>query len=76
MDFTPPIAPLNLFARVLLVEDDPAVGELLRDGLRADGVELVTATTGPEAVDFLRTHQIDLILLDLGLPGTDVMEGR
>ncbi len=71
MDFTPPIAPLNLFARVLLVEDDPAVGELLRDGLRADGVELVTATAGPEAVDFLRTHQIDLILLDLGLPGTD-----
>ena len=74
MDSTPPIVPLNLFARVLLVEDDAAVGALLREGLLADGIELLTATTGPEAVHSLRTHQIDLVLLDLGLPGTDGFE--
>ena len=74
MDFTPQIAPSNLFTRVLLVEDDTAVGEVLREGLRADGIELVTAATVTEAMQSLRTEHIDLVLLDLGLPGADGFE--
>ena len=57
---------------VLVVEDDSFLGKLLSDRLRTDGFEIYQATTGQEALDFLKDHSPMLMLLDLLLP---VMDG-
>ncbi|WP_151639109.1 response regulator transcription factor [Noviherbaspirillum aerium] len=57
--------------RLLLVEDDPMIGDSVRKGLRQDGftVDWVRNGRGAEAALGDRVH--DLVLLDLGLPGKD-----
>lgn len=54
--------------RILLVEDDAdlQIGVALR--LKSMGHEVLSAMSGAEAVPLARTHQPDLILLDIGLP--------
>jgi two-component system response regulator AdeR len=62
--------------RVLVVEDDPALIELLRLLLEREGLEVAIAQDGLEALDFLRAERWDLVLLDLHLPkleGLDVL---
>jgi two-component system response regulator QseB len=57
--------------RLLLIEDDPMIGEAIRAGLRRDGftVDWVrNAEAGRQALD---TEPFELLLLDLGLPGGD-----
>jgi CheY-like chemotaxis protein len=61
-------------SQLLLVEDDPGMPEVLNALLHDDNVHLVTARNAPEALDMVRDHEFDLILLDLGLPGTDGFE--
>ena len=56
-------------SQLLLVEDDPRMPELLGTLLQQDPVKLLSAKDAPEALKILQAHQIDLILLDLGLPG-------
>lgn len=56
---------------VLIVEDDPAIGELLELGFGYEGFITVRARSGGEALEqFARVHP-DMIILDLGLPGLD-----
>ncbi|HNI71441.1 MAG TPA: response regulator transcription factor [Marmoricola sp.] len=55
--------------RVLIVEDEETYREALEFLLRKDGFEVITATTGPEALDLFERAGADLILLDLMLPG-------
>ncbi len=55
--------------KVLLVEDDHAVRGLLRILLEDEGLTVVEASTGNEAVDVFGVEKIDLVLLDLRLPG-------
>jgi two-component system response regulator QseB len=57
--------------RLLLVEDDPMIGEALERGLRADGFALDRVTDAEQADTALRTQAYDLVLLDLGLPRGD-----
>lgn len=57
--------------RVLLVEDDPMIGNSLRKGLRAEGFAVDWLRDGRAAEIALDTTQYTLILLDLGLPGKD-----
>lgn len=57
--------------RVLIVDDEPAIARALRPALRAYRYEVVTATTGHEALAELARAAPDLILLDLGLPDID-----
>ncbi|MFN0091880.1 MAG: response regulator [Acidimicrobiales bacterium] len=59
---------------VLLVEDDASVRELLDLALTAEHYVVVTAVSGPEAIDAWRSAQPDLVLLDLMLPGADGLE--
>jgi two-component system response regulator QseB len=59
--------------RVLLVEDDPMLGEGLASGLRSLGVATDWFRDGAEADHALRHAPYDAIVLDLGLPGTDGM---
>lgn len=61
-------------ARVLLVEDDPRMPEVLAGLLEDDGVELLHAANGDDALALVRDRPVDLVLLDLGLPGLNGFE--
>jgi len=58
-------------ARLLLVEDEPVILELLCDVLNDAGFDVVHATTGTGAVRAVHQHHPDLITLDVSLPGMD-----
>ena len=55
--------------KILVVDDDPAISEMLTIVLEAEGFEAIPVVDGLEAVPAFRQHQPDLILLDLMLPG-------
>ena len=57
--------------RLLLVEDDPMIGEAVQDLLRAEHYAVDWARDGDAADTALRTQPYDLVLLDLGLPKRD-----
>jgi DNA-binding response OmpR family regulator len=57
--------------RMLLVEDDPMIGEAVLDLLRAEHYAVDWARDGDAADTALRTQPYDLVLLDLGLPKRD-----
>lgn len=54
---------------MLLVEDDPMIGESVRQGLRQDGFTVDWARDGKDAELALEAEPYALVLLDLGLPG-------
>jgi two-component system OmpR family response regulator len=58
-------------ARLLVVDDEPNIVELLSASLRFAGFEVVTATTGNQAVKEAERHHPDLVLLDVMLPDVD-----
>jgi len=57
--------------KLLLVDDDPELRELIGDYLTKQGFDVKTAGNGQEMDDVLQRHRIDLVLLDLMLPGED-----
>lgn len=57
--------------RLLLVEDDPMIGEAVQDLLRAEHYAVDWARDGDAADTALRAQPYDLVLLDLGLPKRD-----
>jgi two-component system, OmpR family, response regulator len=58
-------------ARLLVVEDEPNILELLSASLRYAGFDVVTAAAGSEAVQAAQRHRPDLIVLDVMLPDMD-----
>ncbi len=54
--------------QVLIVEDDPAIADVLEDVLHENGYAVTVAHTGVEALSALRVGHTDLVLLDLMLP--------
>jgi DNA-binding response OmpR family regulator len=59
---------------LLLVEDEPSVGELVRGYLGRDGYRILWVRTGEEALGELERHPVRLVILDVGLPGMDGFE--
>lgn len=57
--------------RILLVEDEPRVADLLARGLREAGYVPDWSTTGEEALERLKGSEYEVVVLDLGLPGMD-----
>lgn len=57
--------------RILIVDDDPALSEMLQIVLRQEGFDTVHCGTGTDAVAAMRESRPDLVLLDLMLPGRD-----
>ena len=57
--------------RILVVDDDPGIGEVVQLFLRAEGFDTRVATSGPEALTSFDEYQPNLVLLDLNLPGLD-----
>jgi len=72
----PTEAPVNETpsARVLVVEDDEAIADVLRRSLRAEGHEVKSAGDGAEALTAAEQFTPDLVVLDLGLPRLDGIE--
>ena len=60
--------------RVLVVDDDPQILRAVRTSLQGHGYEVLTAGNGETAIEFLADSEVDLVLLDLGLPGIDGQE--
>jgi len=61
-------------ARILVVEDEPDLRELLDGGLRAAGYQVDLAEDGRQALRLAADHRPDLVLLDLMLPDFDGTE--
>lgn len=61
-------------ARILVVDDIPANLKLLEARLRAEYFEVVTAANGADALACCRTSKIDVVLLDVMMPGMDGFE--
>jgi two-component system response regulator MtrA len=61
-------------ARVLVVDDDPALAEMLGIVLRGEGLEPAFVADGDAALGAFRREKPDVVLLDLMLPGTDGVE--
>ncbi|HEY4779028.1 MAG TPA: response regulator transcription factor [Solirubrobacterales bacterium] len=60
--------------RVLVVEDDTDIADVLRRSLRNEGYEVKTSADGVEALDIAAGFVPDLVVLDLGLPRLDGVE--
>jgi DNA-binding response OmpR family regulator len=60
--------------RVLVVEDDADIADVLRRSLRNEGYEVKTSADGVEALDIAAGFLPDLVVLDLGLPRLDGIE--
>jgi DNA-binding response OmpR family regulator len=59
---------------VLVVDDEPTLRETLAEALAGDGLEVITAADGREALERFRAREPDLVLLDLMLPGISGIE--
>jgi DNA-binding response OmpR family regulator len=60
--------------RILLVEDDPTIGEVLTSSLRSHAYEVFWERTGAGGLARAGTGAVDLVVLDLGLPDLDGVE--
>ncbi|MGL4339593.1 MAG: response regulator, partial [Rhodoglobus sp.] len=61
-------------ARILVIDDDTALAEMIGIVLRAEGFETFFCDDGAAAVEAFRSTRPDLLLLDLMLPGMDGIE--
>jgi two-component system KDP operon response regulator KdpE len=61
-------------ATVLIVDDEPQIRRVLRTTLTSHGYSVIEARTGDEALDLIRTEHVDLILLDVNMPGRSGLE--
>jgi two-component system, OmpR family, response regulator MtrA len=60
--------------RLLLVEDDERIRQALGLALADEGCDVVEAVSGEQALDVLGTTNVDVVLLDLMLPGMDGLD--
>ena len=63
--------------RVLVVDDEPGIGNILRIKLRLSGYEVITTTSGAEAIELVKAQEPDIMLLDVLMPdvtGMDVLD--
>ena len=60
--------------RILVVDDEPPIRRFLRASLSAQGYQVFEADDGPSARIALQRNAIDVLVLDLGLPGADGFE--
>jgi two-component system phosphate regulon response regulator PhoB len=60
--------------RILLVEDEPDIAEILQYNLEKEGFEVAVESRGDSALERVREEAPDLLILDLMLPGLDGLE--
>jgi len=57
--------------RILVVDDEKSMQQFLTALLRREGYEVLNASSGEEALDTVREHDVDLVITDLKMPGMD-----
>jgi two-component system, OmpR family, response regulator len=67
-------APAEVLPRLLVVDDEPSIVELLSATLRFAGFDVATAHNGSEALDVAASYQPDLLVLDVMMPDLDGFE--
>ena len=60
--------------KIMLVDDEERFLSTTKKLLLKKGLEVLTAASGPEALELLRTHNIHVVILDVKMPGMDGME--
>lgn len=61
-------------SNILVVDDEPVARQSLSDILKLEGHNVSSVQNGQAAVEFVRTHPIDLMIVDLRMPGMDGLE--
>lgn len=61
-------------SNILVVDDEPVARQSLADILKLEGYNVTTAPNGQAAVEHIRMHTIDLMIVDLRMPGMDGLE--
>ncbi len=61
-------------SRILVVDDDPRIGKILRINLGLQGYEIISTTSGAEAIEIVRAREPEVVLLDVVMPGIDGLE--
>jgi two-component system alkaline phosphatase synthesis response regulator PhoP len=61
-------------AKILVIEDDEDIRELISFNLRKEGYQVLDSESGEEGLDMVSTEKPDLIVLDLMLPGVDGLD--
>lgn len=54
--------------RILVVEDEPILAELISDDLCEMGYQVFIADNGRDALDFIKKQEVDIVLSDLNMP--------
>lgn len=57
--------------RILVVDDDPFIRELVRLALRVDAYDILEADNGTEAMAIVHEERLELVIVDIMMPGTD-----
>lgn len=57
--------------RILIIEDEISIQQILSEPLKCEGYEIVVASDGLEGINIFHTQQFDLVLLDIMLPKID-----
>jgi DNA-binding response OmpR family regulator len=60
--------------RVLVVDDEGPIVDLVRGYLEAEGMDVIAAADGPSALELIRERSPDVVVLDVNLPGFDGFE--
>ena len=68
------VSELTIRTRVLIIEDDPNIVDLIRANLAVRGFDTLVSSDGSKALAMLETEQPDMVLLDLMLPEIDGFE--
>ena len=61
-------------SNILVVDDEPVARQSLSDILRLEGYAVNAVPNGQAAVEYVRTHPVDLMIVDLRMPGMDGLE--
>ena len=65
---------MNRNIKILVIEDEGAIRNLISTALQTNGYKYEVASNGSSALLLLSTHQYDMVLVDLGLPDIDGVE--
>ncbi len=65
---------VRMATMIMIVEDEPNIGALVRTYLQREGFQTLWVRSGEDALAELRRHPVKLVVLDLGLPGIDGFE--
>lgn len=58
-------------ARVLIVDDETSIADLMKDALEFEGLDCHALYSGNQAINYLKEHEVDLIISDVRMPDGD-----